>query len=262
MIVAAIAQSLGVDSSALTLQSPCINVMCGIRKWQQEHSTNMSAEIANVFKYLIGPYLSSQATSPRNPLARALSSEGTGMQLEFFAVVSQSTNPQSPGSFSQAFSALTNISMSVISSKSSGSLDSAGQVYGPVDSQGQYHLLGCREGYILVNDTTATQSCMACSPGTYSLNPTDGCSADWVCPQRSVCSQCPAGATCSGLSSFKPTVDGSIWVPIHNPATRVTIQHLISCPPGPVLLVWFAVFELIWVMKILSLGFGRTFTCE
>jgi hypothetical protein len=164
---------------------------------------------------------------------RAQSAPNT-LQLQFTAVVSPSQKLPESSTFAQIFSTLSNISVSVISAQSAGSLDSAGQVYGPVDSQGQYHLLGCRAGYILVNDTVSTQSCIACTSGTYSLNPTDGCSVDWVCAQRSVCIQCPAGATCSGLSSFTPTVAGSQWAASRDPATRTTIMRLTSCPPGEI----------------------------
>jgi hypothetical protein len=244
-IIAALAGSLGVDSAALNIQSPCTNVQCGTRKGQRAHLSIQSAEIADVLKYLINPYKKSLETNFGNSFIRQQNSQAKGMQLEFFAVVSQSTNSANSSYFSQAFSALTNISMNVISSKSSGSLDSAGQIYGPVDSQGQYHLLGCRQGYILANETVATQSCIACTTGTYSMNPTDGCSADWVCPQRSACNQCPAGATCSGLSSFEPSVRGSIWVPILDLATRITTQRLTSCPPGPEIRVCVAGLSLI-----------------
>ena len=119
-----------------------------------------------------------------------------------------------------------------MSSQSVGLIDSAGQVYGPIDAQGQYHLLGCRPGYILVNDSVATQSCIACGEGTYSLNPIDGCGPGGVCSQRSVCQQCPAGLTCPGLASYKPTVPGSIWVPAFDQQTTTTILHLVSCPAG------------------------------
>jgi hypothetical protein len=240
-IMSALAQSLGIDPSSIVIQSPCANVKCGTRR---EHRSFVitSAELTAALRYLIGPFdLDPEDGEPpyqaHLPVLQAhlpvLRAQADGMQLQFTAVMSTSANTDT-GTFSQTFSALSNISATVVSSKSSGSLDSAGQVYGPVDAQGQYHLLGCRQGYILVNDTIATQSCIACTSGTYSLNPMDGCSAGWVCPQRSVCIQCPAGATCSGLSNFKPIIANSIWAPVLDQTTRTTVQHLISCPPGAV----------------------------
>jgi predicted outer membrane repeat protein len=231
-IISSLTQSLGIASSSLFILSPCADMQCSITNGL---SSTQPAEHAVTNGYFVDPNLKSMETKSLSPLvraARAQSSPNKGIQLVFDADISQSLNFPDSRTLSETFSALTNFSLSVISSESLASLDLAGHVYGPIDSQGQYHLVGCRQGYILVNDSITSQSCTPCIFGTYSLNPTDGCSSDWICRQRSVCNQCPAGAICLGASEFEPIVNGSVWVPILDPATMITVQHLTSCPPG------------------------------
>ena len=236
-ILSALAASLGISISALSVQSPCIGVQCGNRRAQRLHR-NPSAVLESVSRYLVygeaAPILnryeqvvSSVASSSTWSIRTA------GLQIQFTAIVSASQVPDlSSSTFATAFSAFSNISLTVLSSQSIGSIDSAGQVYGPVDAQGQYHLLGCRVGYILVNDSVTTQSCSACTEGTYSLNPMDGCTSAGLCSQRSVCQQCPTGLSCPGLAAYTPIVKDSVWIPEFDSSSSLTILHLVGCPPG------------------------------
>ena len=228
-ILSSLAASLGIAVSALSVQSPCSGVQCRNRRASrpQQHP---SAVLESVLRYLVN---GNEQKSPGFASSPTWSIRDAGLQIQFTAIVSATqASALSSSSFAQTFSALSNISLTVLSSQSIGSIDSAGQVYGPVNAQGQYPLLGCRVGYILVNDSVATQSCTACTEGTYSLNPMDGCGSTGICSQRSVCQQCPSGLSCPGLAAFTPTVKGSVWIPEFDTSTSLTILHLIECPPG------------------------------
>ena len=239
MVASSLAQSMNIDLSSLFVQSPCTTVQC--RNKPKRRSTSIpSAALQSVFLYLVGKKQEPSTailTIYNDAFIRDQSSSINSIQLQCTAVLSSSKSNFNSSTFPVMFAAISNLSITVISIQSIGSLDSAGQIYGPVDSQGQYHLLGCRTGYILSNESVATQSCIACAVGTYSMDPLDGCSADGVCPQRSVCNLCPAGASCAGLSDFKPIVKDSVWVAVRDPVTRTTIMHLSTCPPGMYLLL-------------------------
>ena len=231
-VIASLTLSLGIAPLSLSILSPCVDIQCSITTEQPTPLSTQSAEVGTNNRQSIDPYLISVETKSLISLVRAQSYQNKGMQLVFDAAISPFSNLPDSSTLAETFLALTNLSLSVISSKSSDSLNLEGRLYGPIDTQGQYLLVNCRQGYILVNDSVTSQSCIPCTFGTYSLNPMDGCSPDRICRQRSVCNQCPAGATCLGASSFEPLVEGSVWVPVLDPATMVTVQHLTSCPPG------------------------------
>ena len=156
--------------------------------------------------------------------------------------------------FLQTFAQLSNITANMINSTShSTSPNSAGEVYGPMDSQGQFHLLMCNRGYLLVNDTVSSQGCFPCAAGTYSVYPMDGCGYGTECIQRSSCNLCPSGATCGGLSDFEPQVNGSVWKEVFDRITMSVRYHLISCPAGKETDVVKLNIPLIYYLR-----FGRT----
>ena len=153
-------------------------------------------------------------------------------------VESKSVGLFSSPKFSASFSALSGFNASFNSSiVSASNTDTEGWVYGPITSSGQYPLIGCPPGSLLINTTVniAQQTCNQCKAGTYSIDPLDGCERNGVpdCPlSNRVCNKCPVGARCEGRNSFIPTVTGSIWIPIYDSSLTVTQMHLISCPPG------------------------------
>jgi hypothetical protein len=106
----------------------------------------------------------------------------------------------------------------------------AGYVYGPMSPKGDIELIGCAAGYLLVNDSVASQDCILCPPASYSMDPTDGCRGRSSCPTRA-CNKCPSGATCVGGQNFT-TTKGSVWQLQINVALERTLMVLVSCPPG------------------------------
>jgi hypothetical protein len=96
---------------------------------------------------------------------------------------------------------------------------------------GQMSLLDCPQGFLVVNASADTQTCLACTASTYSLQPTDNCGKD-SCVDRE-CQKCPIGASCKGKNHFEPLVAGSEWKRTVDGAT--VKMRLKSCPSGYVL---------------------------
>jgi hypothetical protein len=142
---------------------------------------------------------------------------------------------QSP-EFALGFAALTNMSVTSISARETAAeksaLMAAGRVYGPMDSSGQFHLLACAPGFLLVNDSISSQDCYECLPGTYSLDFMDGCSSDADCKGGRPCNKCPAGALCPGQNHFVSKLKTAMWSGVYRTEIRRTVMMLISCPEG------------------------------
>jgi predicted outer membrane repeat protein len=132
--------------------------------------------------------------------------------------------------------ALANVSVGYVSvhdaMPETAALKAAGWVYGPMDSSGFFHLLGCASGFLLVNDSISTQTCFECLAGTYSMDFMDGCSSLANCRSGRSCNKCPAGASCSGRNNFIPNLATSIWKEEFYPELANTIMKLMSCPEG------------------------------
>jgi hypothetical protein len=223
-ILSSLASVLGIQESLLNVQAACTNrIVEGCenqyRTWQRHG--------------LIRPLLISNDYIRRAQLER---NSIESLSLQFSAVteptlLSSVMSVLNSTKFLQQFAELSNITVVGISTPTIGTPSLDGRIYGPADDQGQYHLLGCSPGYLLVNNTVTTQDCLACQSGEYSFNTMDGCGQGKACIQRS-CMKCPSGATCSGLSNFVPTVPESIWLLVFNPATLMFEMKLVSCPEG------------------------------
>jgi hypothetical protein len=146
---------------------------------------------------------------------------------------------QSPN-FVQGFASLTNLSVSVSSVLPLSNPDSSsGRKYGPMDPSGQYRLVGCAPGFLLVNDSISTQTCLECLPGTYSMDFMDGCRGLSTCSSGRSCNKCPLGASCSGKNDFTPALKTSVWSGVFDPNLLATVMKLMSCPEGKCSLLAF-----------------------
>ena len=88
---------------------------------------------------------------------------------------------------------------------------------------GMYRLVGCPDGYQLVNSINGLfshdlQQCIPCSPDQYILNSNNS---------NYTCQTCPVGAECDG-KSLHGLVAGSLWKPDLSTGQYI----LLSCPPG------------------------------
>lgn len=97
--------------------------------------------------------------------------------------------------------------------------------------QGLLFLKECPVGYLLRNESYALQHCDRCDPGTYSINPLDGC-MNGECGPR-VCLPCPKGASCGGGSGFMGTPGE--WEVVKN-AEGYYQKRISKCPANFVLL--------------------------
>jgi hypothetical protein len=135
--------------------------------------------------------------------------------------------------FLTGFSTLANVSVGSLSVQTAlNNEKESGWVYGPMDSSGQFPLIKCNPGFLLINDSISTQTCIECAAGKYSVDFLDGCRGMSSCSSGRSCNKCPIGASCSGRNDFKKLLDTSVWGAVYDPISLTTIMKLISCPEG------------------------------
>jgi hypothetical protein len=134
-----------------------------------------------------------------------------------------------------SLTSMANVSVGSVSIKTLpvSSETEAGWTYGPLDPSGQYPLIKCNPGHLLINDSISSQNCIPCAVGKYSVDYLDGCRGLSSCSSGRSCNKCPLGARCNGKNDFtaeNPT--SSVWMPEYDVISRTTIMKLTSCPEG------------------------------
>ena len=202
LIVKGLAQSLDIDESAIFLSTS----VC-------QDQTQAESMCSSTGRRLMSGILLTITTV-------------TGNQS---ALISALTNAD----FLTGFATLANVSVGSLSVQNTLNIEKeSGWVYGPMDSSGQFPLIKCNPGFLLINDSISTQTCFECAAGKYSVDFLDGCRGLSSCSSGRSCNKCPIGASCSGRNDFTKLLDTSVWGAVYDPISLTTIMKLISCPEG------------------------------